>query len=60
MTFRVGNFKVRVTVRKDGSLVIEIEPWERVGGLTPPAPSLSFSHACKFFQVQKQNASRPR
>jgi len=37
MTFKAGNFKVRVTVRKDGTLVIEIEPWERKGGLTPPA-----------------------
>jgi hypothetical protein len=37
MTARVGNFKVRITVNKDGSLVIEIEPWERKGGLTPPA-----------------------
>lgn len=38
MTFKAGKFKVRVTVRKDGSLVIEIESWERKGGLTPPAP----------------------
>jgi hypothetical protein len=37
MTFRVGNYKVRITVKKDGGIVIEIEPWERKGGLTPPA-----------------------
>lgn len=36
MTFKMGKFKVRITVRKDGTLVIEIEPWERKGGLTPP------------------------
>jgi hypothetical protein len=38
MTFRVGNFKVRITVKKDGGIVIEIEPWEQTGGLTTPAP----------------------
>lgn len=39
MTFKVGKLKVKITVRKDGVLVIEIEPWERKGGLTPPAPN---------------------
>lgn len=43
MTFKVGKFKVTITVRKDGALMIEIEPWERKGGLTPPAPIISKS-----------------
>lgn len=43
MTFKQGKFKVRITVRKDGTLVIEIEPWERKGGLTPPAPTFHFN-----------------
>jgi hypothetical protein len=42
MMFRAGKFKVRITVRKDGTLVIEIEPWERKGGLTSPAPTSKF------------------
>jgi hypothetical protein len=37
MTAKAGNFKVTITIRKDGTIVIEIEPWERKGGLTPPA-----------------------
>jgi hypothetical protein len=38
MVLKVGNFKVKITVRKDGTIVIEIGPWERKGGFTPPAP----------------------
>ena len=41
MTFKLGNFKVRITIKKDGGIVIEIEPWKRKGGLTPPAPNLN-------------------
>jgi hypothetical protein len=37
MSFKPGLFKVKITLNKDGSVTIEIEPWERKGGLTPPA-----------------------
>ncbi len=37
MTFKAGNFKVTITITKDGGIVVEIEPWIGKGGLTPPA-----------------------
>ena len=51
MSFKFGFFKVKITVQKDGSLSIEIEPWERKGGLTPPAPLRKKVLTLKLYSV---------